>query len=292
MLLSIFKNRHFSLILVYDLGMASFENYIDDKLRHGRGYFSRAEALSELGATPTAFGAAITRLIKKGRLANPKHGFYLILRPEDQVAGAPDPLKWIDPLMRHLGLDYRVSLLRAASFHGSSHQAAMVFQVIVPRQVRGIELGRHRLEFIYQSPSAFAEVNREGWLVPAKTDAGVARMAGIELALLDCARYFHKAAGINGVAQIVKDIGGRAAPGKLARLAVHYENSSVRRLGYLLDRFGHVRQAEVLQPFARKAKSAVALDPSIKPLLASLPALHEKDARWRLMINEAVEVDF
>lgn len=272
--------------------MASLENYIDHKLKQGRSYFSRAEALSELGATPTAFGAAVTRLIKKGRLANPKHGFYLMLRPEDLVVGAPDPLKWIDPLMRHLSLDYRVSLLRAASFHGSSHQAAMVFQVIVPRQVRGFELGRHRLEFVYQAPSAFAEVNQEGGLASAKTDTGFARMAGIELTLLDCARYFHKAAGINGLAQIVKDIGGRAAPGKLAKLALHYENSSVRRLGYLLDRFGHARQADALQPFVKKAKSAVALDPSIKPLLASLVAQYEKDPRWLLMINEAVEVDF
>jgi hypothetical protein len=29
--------------------------------------------------------------------------------------------------------DYWVSLLRAAAFHGSSHQAAMIFQVIVPK---------------------------------------------------------------------------------------------------------------------------------------------------------------
>ena len=272
--------------------MASLENYLDDKLMHGRGYFARDEALSVLGSSAAAFGAAITRLIKKGRLANPKHGFYLILRPEDQVAGAPDPLRWVDPLMRHLGLDYRVSLLRAATFHGSSHQAAMVFQVIVPRQVRDIEIGRHRMEFVYQSPDAFAEVNQDKWLVSAKTDAGFAQMAGIELTLLDCARYFHKAAGINGLAQIVKDVGGLAAPSRLAKLAIHYENSAVRRLGYLLDRFGHVRQAEALQPFVKKAKAVVALDPSIKPLLESLAELYEKDSRWMLTINETVEIDF
>jgi len=30
----------------------------------------------------------------------------------------PDPARWIGPLMRHIGVDYRVSLLRAAAFHG------------------------------------------------------------------------------------------------------------------------------------------------------------------------------
>lgn len=105
------KNRHKVLIFVYDMGMATLEHYLDDHLMHGRGYFTRTEALAALDISPEAFGAAVTRLIKKGRLANPKHGFYLILRPEDKVAGAPDPLRWIDPLMQHLNLDYRVSLL-------------------------------------------------------------------------------------------------------------------------------------------------------------------------------------
>ena len=56
-------------------------------------------------------------------------------------------------------------------------------------------------------------------------------MAGVELTLLDCARYFHKAGGINALAQIAKDIGDKAESGKLAEIAAAYENSSVRRLG-------------------------------------------------------------
>jgi hypothetical protein len=34
------------------------------------------------------------------------------------------------------------------------------------------------------------------------------------------------------------------------------------------------------------------LDPSVKPLLESLAELHEKDAKWKLVINESVEIDF
>jgi hypothetical protein len=48
----------------------------------------------------------------------------------------------------------------AAAFHGSSHQAAMVFQVVVPKQLRDFEVGRHRLQFLYQAPQAFARVNQ------------------------------------------------------------------------------------------------------------------------------------
>jgi len=272
--------------------MASLDRYLDELLSRGRACFSREEALEALGLNSTAFVAAAGRLARKHRLASPRRGFYLILRPEDRVAGAPDPVRWIDPLMKYLGLDYRVSLLRAAAFHGSSHQAAMIFQVIVPKQLRAFDIGRHRLQFIYQAPAAFAKTNLPDWLSQMKSEAGFAKVAGVELTLLDCARYFHKAAGINGMAQIVQDLGASADPRKLAKAAMAYENSAVRRLGYLLDHAGHARQAKVLEPFARKAKSMKPLDPSVKPLTESFAELYEKDTRWMLVINEPVEIDY
>lgn len=137
--------------------------------------------------------------------------------------------------MQHQGVDYRISLLRAAAFHGASHQAAMVFQVIVPKQQRDMELGRHRIQFVYQTPETFALLNQPDLLAQMKSDAGFARVAGVELTLLDCARYLRKATGIHGVAQIAKDIGAQADPRKLAKAAAAYESATVRRLGYLLE---------------------------------------------------------
>jgi predicted transcriptional regulator of viral defense system len=270
--------------------MSSLDGYLDQQLARGRAYFSREEALEALGTAPRSLTAAIGRLIRKRRLANPRHGFYLILRPEDQPGGAPDPVRWIDPLMKYQRLDYRISLLRAAAFHGSSHQAVMVFQVIVPKQLRDFELGRHRLQFIYQAPHAFAKANHAEWLAQMKSEAGFAKVAGMELTLLDCARYLHRAAGINGVAQIAQDLGAKADPRRLAKLAGIYENSSVRRLGYLLELAGHSRQSKALEPFAREAKSLKPLDPAVKPLVASLARSEQKNPKWMLLINEEVEI--
>ena len=115
-------------------------------------------------------------------------------------------------------------------------------------------------------------------------------VAGVELTLLDCVRYFHKAAGINGVAQIAKDIGAKANPRTLAKAAAAYENSAVRRLGYLLERAGHGRQARALEPFVKQAKTTLPLDPAVKPIVAALAQVHERNAKWKLMINETVEV--
>lgn len=272
--------------------MLSINEFIDNKLAHGVAYFDRKELFSELEFTPERANLAIARLLKKKRLANPRQGFYLILRPEDQTYGAPDPSLWIAPLMKHLDVNYRISLLRAAGFHGSSHQAAMVFQVIAPVQLRDIEIGRHRIQFVYQAPKTFEKLNQPEFLEEMKTDAGYAKVAGVELTLLDCARYFHKASGLNGVAQIVKDIGAKASPRLLAKVAGACENTTVRRLGYLLDRVGHTRQAKVLEPFAKKAKTSVLLDPSITPIFESLAEIREKDAKWKLLINDFVEIDF
>ena len=105
--------------------MSSLIHAIDDMLSRGRNYFSRDEALGELGLSLEAFLAAANRLIKKQRLASPYRGFYLILRPEDRVAGAPDPECWIDPctmrsatLMRVFALpgDLRYSYATHARF--------------------------------------------------------------------------------------------------------------------------------------------------------------------------------
>jgi hypothetical protein len=104
-------------------------------------------------------------------------------------------------------------------------------------------------------------------------------------------RYFHRAAGINGAAQAVHDLGKKVDPGILAKAAHAYENSAVRRLGYLLERFGHHRQAKVLQPFADKAKSFKDLDPAVKPIVPALAANGEKDLKWKLVINVPVEID-
>jgi predicted transcriptional regulator of viral defense system len=273
------------------MGMTGFDQYLDAQLVRGRAHFTSEEALAELRQSPLALKAAIGRMTKKQRVANLRHGFYLILRPEDRVAGAPDPARWIDPLMKYQGIDYRVSLLRAAAFHGSSHQAAMTFQLIVPKQLRDFEIGRHRLQFVYQAPAAFAQVNQPEWLGSMKSEAGFAKVAGVELTLLDCARYFHKSAGISGLAQIVKDIGAQANARKLAKAATVYENASVRRLGYLLDQAGYEPQASALEPFVKAAKTSLPLDPSVKPLITSLAEEAPRVAKWKLFINVPVEVD-
>lgn len=68
-------------------------NTVDERLSRGRAWFSREEALEALGLSARVFVASASRLTKKQRVLSPRRGFYLILRPEDRVAGAPDPVR-------------------------------------------------------------------------------------------------------------------------------------------------------------------------------------------------------
>jgi hypothetical protein len=98
--------------------------------------------------------------------------------------------------------------------------------------------------------------------------------------------------GINGLAQIVKDIGAQSDARKLAKAAEVYDNAAVRRLGYLLDQAGYKPKAGALEPFVKAAKTSIPLNPSVKPLIASLVEEAPRVAKWKLIINEPVEIDF
>jgi predicted transcriptional regulator of viral defense system len=53
--------------------------HLSRHLSRCRKYFTREEALRVV--PPASLTAALSQLIRKGRLANPRHGFYLILAP-------------------------------------------------------------------------------------------------------------------------------------------------------------------------------------------------------------------
>jgi hypothetical protein len=85
--------------------------------------------------------------------------------------------------------------------------------------------------------------------------------------------------------------GDKARSGRLAQLASHYETPCVRRLGFLFEHFHHDKQARALEPFAAGAKTTVLLDPVAKPVIPSLAEDFEKNAKWKLLLNQEVEID-
>jgi predicted transcriptional regulator of viral defense system len=254
--------------------LPNFGDFLDNQLSRGLTHFTRDDLLRALSAGSSTLTVSLSKLARKNIIANPRPGFYVILTPEDRAAGTPEPAQWIHALMQHQRTDYRISLRTAAKLHGATTQTE-AFQLIVPREFRDFTTGKHRIEYTHQPDTTFTRTNRPEWLIEHKT----AKAAGIELTLLDCACWFHKAGGISTVGEITRDLGSKATPRKLATLAKAYDSPTARRLGFLLEQAGHEEQAKALEPFAEDAKKTALLDPISK----QEPT--EMSGRWKIAVN-------
>ncbi len=101
-------------------GMLRLASFADQKLASGQAYFTREEARDQLGISVEAAAAAAARLVKKGQLASPRNGFYLIVRPEDRRPAPRSRRSGSDLLDALPGTRLPSPLLRAAARHGSS----------------------------------------------------------------------------------------------------------------------------------------------------------------------------
>lgn len=114
----------------------------------GRSCFGFDELQSRMSSTPGALKAALRRLLKKGDLAMPLRGFYVIVPPEYRALGCRPAEQFLAELMNHLGEDYYAGLLSAAAYQGAAHHRPQVLQVVVTKPRRSILCGRVKVDFV------------------------------------------------------------------------------------------------------------------------------------------------
>ena len=258
----------------------NISSYIDSLAARGRYHFTTAEAITALNSSPIAVRAAIRRLRGKARVAMPFRGFHLIVPPEYRALGCLPADQFVPQLMEHLGLAYYAGLLSAASLHGATHQAPMVFQTIVADNRPEIRCGRVRVEFV---------ARRNVTEIPTmqkNTMRGVLRISTPEATAFDLVGYPGHAGGLSNVATVLSELAENMDAGKLLAETERSPLPWTQRLGYLLER---VEAANLAAPLAEHvavhAKEYVPLRPR-KPV-----ARATRDSRWRLFVNETVEPD-
>jgi predicted transcriptional regulator of viral defense system len=268
---------------------STLRDYLLQLQSGGRISFTSEEATTALGITHSAFQASAARLQRKRLLFNPRHGFYVIVPPQYLTWEAPPPSWYIDDLMRQQGRTYYVGLLKAAEIHGATHHAVMEFQVVTDKQLSRIRAGRSFLVFYFRKNMAAVLEGMESH----KTDTGSMKISCAELTALDLLRYSHAAGGIDSIATVLKDLGARLDATKLANLAVHFDRTTIQRLGYLLERLGHTSVAEALHKVLFK-KSPVSWV-QLEPIDRKQPKPHEppleKNERWRVVVHRYPEID-
>lgn len=187
-----------------------------------------------------ALAAALRRFKKKGRIANPRRGFYVIVPVEYREVGCP-PANWfIDALMRFLGQPYYVGILSAVAIHGAAHQQPMLFQIITDRPTRPARAGRVRIGFHVGRHVEKAPV------VEIQTETGAIRVSTPEATAFDLVRFAPSAGHIGNVMTVLHELIEKIDPQALNSLADRYAVSDVQRLGYLLERLGEDRLTGLL----------------------------------------------
>jgi predicted transcriptional regulator of viral defense system len=244
--------------------------------------FTHEDATQALGRTSLAVSKALHRLVHQNRLVVPRQGLYVIVPAEFDLVGAPPASWFIHDLMAYLRHPYYVGLLTAAGLHGAAPQAAQVFQVVTDAAVRPIQVGRTRIEFSKKTSFAATPIAQ------VKTLTGLMAVSTPEATALDLVRYYKSAGHLAHVATVLADLAEHMDTAELARAATagDFEMSVVQRLGHLLDSIGH---SELTDGLARLVEVVEPRPTVLRPDLPDSESVF--DHRWRIRVNEHVEVD-
>jgi predicted transcriptional regulator of viral defense system len=258
----------------------SAARFVEDLLAHGRYSFIRREAERRLGGSPSAVYMALRRLVKGGRLAMPRSGFYVIVDPQHRASGTLPPEWFIQDLMALIGKPYYVGLLSAAQIHGAAHHRPQSFQVVIPdRSIRPIRAGNARIRFFGKGPFE-QSVIRE-----AKSPAGLFRVSSPETTAWDLVRYPGAGGGLENVATVLSELSESLDAASLKKCVKgHGDLLVAQRLGFLLDLVDGKDLTAGLAQWVEKARAP------FRPLAPSAASAGAREsAKWRLRVNVRLE---
>ncbi len=257
----------------------------DYLLARGRPVITLPEASELLNLPKREAARALLRLRGAGEMFSPSRGLYLAVPPQYRNWGTLPALDFVDPMMRVGGFEYYVALLSAAELHGAAHQRPQVFQVIVDHRVEDRDFGRVRVKFYTSKRAGLAPTEVRN------TDTGQVRVSTPGVTALDLASRPNESGGLSNVATVLVELGEdhKLEGGLVEEAAEHFPNSSLRRLGWLLDRVDASIDTDrlnelVLLRAAPGSRPGVLLDPAGE-------RRGRTDPRWGVIENTEVEPD-
>ena len=257
-----------------------FSNVISNFAAEGRSCFSFEELRQRINSSPEALKSALRRSLKKGEIAMPLRGFYVIVPPEYRSMACLPAEQFMPDMMVHLGEAYYAGLLSAAEYHGAAHHRPQVFQVVVSKPRRKIECGRVRVDFI---------VKKNIEVIPTQsrnTPAGVLKLSTPEVTAFDLVGYYKQCGWLDNVATVLAELVEKVDPERLVKVAELSPIAWAQRLGCLLGLLGASDAAKLLAAYVGDK------NPVRTPLLPSAGIKGAKfDNRWRVFVNTEVEAE-
>lgn len=258
----------------------SYSGFIRQVLSVGRISFTIEDVMRQSGYGRKIVQVSLSRLVAKGDIILIRRGFYTIITPEFSLQKNVPPLMYIDDLMKYLGKDYYVSLLSAASLHGSAHQQPMRFFVTTGMPpVRNIENDKLYINF---------NIKKE-WsnicITKMKTRTGYVNVSTPETTILDLVES-QRNVGLARIVGIIDELSESISKSSLRKTATYYPTAIIQRLGCILD---NLLEKEDLT----NGLASVLAGRMVYPQYLSLSA--QKNGRmndkWKVIVNDKIETD-
>ena len=262
------------------------KDWIKDLQKQGRITFSRKEVEDRFPTlTEPAMRNALNRLVNKGEIVSVWKGFYVIVPLKYASRKIVPPILYIDDLMKYLNRPYYVGLLNAAAFYGAAHQQPQDFCVIsTPPTLRDTTKKGIRINFASRKeiPTSL--------LQSFKTETGYVQVSSPELTAADLITYQKVVGGLNRTSTVLNELSESLHIDFLNE--IFFENvpvSTVQRLGFLLE---HVLdQTELTNELLAKAKENGCTFQKIPLKNGNQTKGCDLDSKWKIIINEEIEID-
>jgi hypothetical protein len=263
------------------------KDYVYDLQKRGISTFTLSEIRENFQSfSDTAIKSALRRISGNNAIMSVRNGFYSIIPVGYALRGTVPSEFYIDNLMKHLNRPYYVGLLNAAAYYGAAHQQSQVFSVITsfPPLRDAAKKGVH-INFI----STRREIPQT-WLKPIRAENGDIQASTPELTAADLITHQKEIGGLNRASTILYELAEALNFERLDKPFFDFVPfATIQRLGYMLE---HVLE----QPKLADALYAKALAHGCQFQKIPLKRGKKKntfavDARWKIIINEQIEMD-
>jgi len=250
-------------------------------LSHGINAVTTEDLSGLIGVPMNQVRQRMAPLLQRGEMISPARGLWVPVPFEYRQWGAPEALQYIDFMMRHLGAEYYIGWMTAASLLGAGHHAPQVFQVAVSKAISNREIGRSDIRFYQRSNVGSLPTSR------VKTQTGAVMVSTRAATMLSVANDTGLAAGLNNAANIIIELSEADEPflQELSACAGLFPISALRRLGWILDNFAPENDLSQILEISRQS--------TVKSSKLSMHHSYSGrvDEKWSLDINMEVEPD-
>lgn len=181
--------------------------------------------------------------------------------------------------MNYLDQPYYVGLLTASALQGAAHQQPNEFQVLTTKQLRPLNIGRTCIKFYNKKNLQNIPIQK------MKSEAGYFNVSSPEITAFDLIKYVKHVGAFHNVATVLQELSSKIDPEKLVEAASFFDMPTIQRTGYILETFGEITVTKKLLLWINKKKIRYT------SFRSDQLCQGEKNTRWRLIINETIEVD-